>query len=46
MPPEYGTAFGMNIRFLTLAGEGAVLRVLWLKELGAWRIAAYDVELP
>jgi len=27
-------------------GEPAVLRMLWMKENGAWRITAYDVEAP
>jgi hypothetical protein len=45
-PLEYGQGFGMNIRFLTRDGESPVLRLLWLKENDAWRIAAYDVEVP
>ena len=45
-PPTYGTGFGMTVRFRTRAGDPPVLRTLWLKEAGAWRITAYDVELP
>jgi hypothetical protein len=36
----------MTVRFRTRAGDPPVLRTLWLKEAGAWRITAYDVELP
>lgn len=46
LPLEYGKAFGMTIRFLTRGGDAPVLRTLWKREEGAWRIAAYDVELP
>jgi hypothetical protein len=45
-PAQYGRAFGMNIRFLTRDGEGPVLRTLWMKANDAWRITAYDLELP
>lgn len=44
--PTYGTGFAMTVRFRTRAGDPPVLRTLWLKESGAWRITAYDVELP
>ena len=43
---DYGTAFGMNVRVQAAGGEAPVLRLLWLKENGKWRIAAYDVEVP
>ena len=43
---DYGTAFGMNVRVQAAGGEAPVLRLLWLKENGKWRIAAYDVEAP
>jgi hypothetical protein len=46
IPPEYGGAFGLNMRFQTRSGEGAVLRSLWLRENDAWRITAYQIELP
>ena len=36
----------MNIRFRTQGGEAPVLRVMWVKENDAWRIAAYDMQLP
>ena len=43
----YGTAFGMNLRFRSTTGDDTgVLRLVWLKEDGAWRISAYDVEQP
>ena len=44
--PVYGNAFGMNVRFKTPGGEAPVLRLLWFKESGAWRITVYDVETP
>ena len=46
LPLEYGQAFGMTFRFRTRGGEAPVLRLLWRKEEEAWRIRAYDVELP
>ena len=46
LPLEYGQAFGMNLRFRTQSGEPPVLRVLWVKDQGAWRIRAYAVEYP
>ena len=46
LPLEYGTAFGMSARFLTRGGDSAVLRLLWRKEEGAWRIRSYDIEVP
>ncbi len=45
-PPQYGRAFGLNLRFRTESGEAPVLRLLWLKEAGSWRITGYDVESP
>ncbi len=46
MPLEYGSAFGMTMRFRTLSGDTPVLRLLWRNEGGAWRITSYIVELP
>jgi len=43
---QMATAFGMNVRVQAAGGESPVLRLLWLKEYGKWRIAAYDVEAP
>ena len=43
---EYGKAFGLSFRFQTGSGDAPVLRMIWVKEDGAWRIAAYDVEQP
>jgi hypothetical protein len=45
-PQTYGSVFGMNIRFLTGAGEGPVLRTLWQKQSGQWQITTYDIEYP
>ena len=46
LPLEYGDAFGMTFRFRTQAGDAPVLRLLWRKEDGTWRITSYDVEVP
>jgi hypothetical protein len=46
MPLEYGSAFGMTFRFRTQGGDAPVLRLLWRKEDNAWRITAFDVEVP
>jgi hypothetical protein len=44
--PEYGRAFGMNVRFKTKGGDAPVPRHLWLEENGEWRILIHDVEIP
>lgn len=46
LPPDYGEGFAMTVRFKTRGGDTPVLRVLWRKENGAWRITSYDVEMP
>ena len=46
MPLKYGAGFSMNIRFNTRGGDAPVMRMLWRKENGAWRITSYTVELP
>ena len=46
MPLEYGKASGTTIRFKTRAGEAPILRLLWHKEDGRWRITSYGIELP
>jgi len=46
LPPEYGEAFGVYLRFRTGRGEAPVFRTLWAKEGGRWRITAYDIEEP
>jgi hypothetical protein len=46
LPLEYGTAFGMSVRFVTRGGDSAVLRLQWRREEGAWRIRSYDIEAP
>jgi hypothetical protein len=46
LPLEYGTAFGMSVRFVTRGGDSAVLRLQWRREEGAWRIRSYDIEVP
>ena len=47
IPLQYNLGIhGMNVRFQTRSGETPVLRMLWAKRDGAWRITAYDVEDP
>jgi hypothetical protein len=46
MPLEYGSGYGMTVRFKTQGGDAPVLRVLWRQLNGAWRITSYGVELP
>ena len=46
IPPAYGNGFGTIVRFKTRAGETPILRLLWRKEDGRWRITSYGVELP
>jgi hypothetical protein len=36
----------MTFRFGTQGGDAPVLRLLWRKEDGNWRITSYDVEVP
>ena len=44
--PQYGQAYGLAFRFRTRGGETPVLRMLWLKEGGDWKVVAYEVVLP
>jgi hypothetical protein len=46
LPPVYGDAFAQTLRFRTPGGEAPVLRLLWRKEEGAWKVRSYIVELP
>jgi hypothetical protein len=46
LPLDYGRGFGMTTRFRTKSGDAPVLRVLWRKEGGTWRIRAYDIDVP
>src|SRR5262249_7673606 len=45
-PLQYGKGFGMTIRLRTQGGEAPVLRTLWTREQDAWRITAFDLEVP
>jgi hypothetical protein len=45
-PPEYGTAFEMTVRVRARGGDPPVLRAMWMKEGGAWRITVYGIEVP
>ncbi len=46
LPLEYGKAFGQMVRFNTRGGEAPVLRLLWRRENGTFRITSYGIELP
>ena len=46
LPLEYGHGFGMTVRFKTKSGDAPVLRLLWRKDAGDWRITSYAVEMP
>jgi hypothetical protein len=46
MPLTYGNGFGTIVRFKTRAGDAPILRLLWRKEDGRWRITSYGIELP
>jgi hypothetical protein len=46
MPLDYGAGFSMNVRFSTLGGDAPVMRMLWRKDNGAWRITSYSIEMP
>jgi hypothetical protein len=43
--PRYGNSFGVTVRFRS-NGEPPVLRLLWSKRDGAWKISVYDEEMP
>jgi len=36
----------MSLQFRSPGAEAPVLRLLWRKQEGSWRITSYDVELP
>ena len=46
VPLEYGRGFVAAVRFRSAGGDSPVLRLLWMKEQGAWKITSYDVDLP
>jgi len=46
LPLTYDDAFGMTFRFRTQSGDTPVLRLLWRKEDGVWRVTSYDVDVP
>ena len=46
IPLEYGKGFGMTVRFKTKSGDAPVLRLLWRRDNGAWRMTSYAVEMP
>jgi hypothetical protein len=45
-PLEYGRGFAAALRFKPAGSDGAVLRLLWMKQDGGWKITAYDIDLP
>jgi hypothetical protein len=36
----------MNLRFRTRGGDAPVLRTLWRRDAGNWRITSYMIEMP
>lgn len=46
VPLEYGRGFEATVRVRTSGGDPPVLRMLWARENGSWRIVVYDVEVP
>jgi hypothetical protein len=46
LPLVYGQARGTLVRFATHSGDAPVLRLLWRKQDGAWRITSYGIEMP
>jgi hypothetical protein len=36
----------MTVRFLTRSGEAPILRLMWRRDTGDWRITSYGIELP
>ncbi len=46
IPLEYGNYYGLYFQFRTEGGEAPVLRLLWTKEGGDWKIVAYDIVVP
>jgi hypothetical protein len=36
----------MTVRFKTRSGDAPVLRLLWRRETGSWRITSFFIELP
>ncbi len=46
MPLAYGQAYGLTVRFRIEGGDAPVLRLLWRRHNGAWRITSYGVEVP
>jgi hypothetical protein len=46
MPLEYGNGYGLTVRFRTAGGDPPVLRLLWRRRNGIWRITSYDIVVP
>jgi len=46
VPLEYGKGFEATVRFRASGGDPPVLRLLWARENGNWRIIVYDLEIP
>lgn len=44
--PEYGDGYVAAMRFKGAGVDAAVLRLLWMKQQGAWKITSYELELP
>jgi hypothetical protein len=46
LPHAYGSAYGTIVHFRSGGDDGPVLRLLWRREAGAWKITAYGIERP
>ncbi len=46
VPAEYGDYYGLLFRFRMKSGEAPVMRALWTKEEGRWKMVSYDIVLP
>ena len=44
--PAYGRGFVTALKFRSAGPDAAVLRLLWVREQDAWKISAYELDLP
>ena len=46
VPVEYGDYYGLLFRFRMKSGEAPVMRALWTKQEGRWKMVSYDIVTP
>jgi hypothetical protein len=46
IPTEYGDYYALLFQFRMKSGEAPVMRSLWSKEEGKWKMVSYDVVTP